>query len=408
MAIINIEYNDKLQVVSKFGEKINQYSKNTDTISVKFDYNFKSSVPAVYLYAERNDRENNNLATTQLFYNSETNAFEYTLGSNDGDANTSWYTAIPGPIKLAFRIVDNEAVITTDVYKLWINASNMPGNEEVTLNADQFNNIVNYYQSIADLKLNISDEKVYYLKDSNHHDIYRFAYACQLKKDEIKKARIYFGLIGADPAIGLVNSDDDVTILTSTGKVVKVDREGRESTIQIPILKANLLDVLDTLKAANGEVDDLTITSTLDCSDATLFVGTPQQNTHAVNKRYVDEATDILHDRVNGIEAAQNLLDIVGTKAELNSWQTKNPDANLHKNDKIKVLEDESMSGAGTYYKWTDEDTGVLHWKYIGKDGNYYTQTEVDNKINGLKADILALNNLVQTLIANNVSYKEE
>ena len=403
MAIINIEYNDKLQVVSKFGEKINQYSKNTDTISVKFDYNFKSSVPAVYLYAERNDKENNNLASTQLFYNSETEAFEYTLGSNDGDPNTSWYTAIPGPIKLSFRIVDNEAVIPTDVYKLWINASNMPGNEEVTLNADQFNMIVNYYQSIADLKLNISDEKVYYFKDNNFTDIYGFAIACQLKKQDIKKTRIYFANIGIDPAIGLVDSDDDVTILTSTGKVVKIDREGRESTIQIPNIKATLLEVFDTLKAANGEIDDLTITSTLDCTNATVFVANPTQNTHPTTKRYVDEKTDILHERVDGIEAAQNLLDIVANKAKLNSWITDNEGSRLQVNDKIKVLEDETMSGAGTYYKWNGSS-----WVYIGKDGNYYTQTEVQEIKNNLQAQIDSLKALVNTLIASNVSYKEE
>lgn len=403
MAIINIEYNDKLQVVSKFGEKINQYSKNTDTISVKFDYNFKSSVPAVYLYAERNDKENNNLASTQLFYNSETKAFEYTLGSNDGDANTSWYTAIPGPIKLAFRIVDNEAVITTDVYKLWINASNMPGNEEVTLNADQFNNIVNYYQSIADLKLSISDEKVYYFKDSNFNNENEFAFACSVYKATYNLTRIYLGLISSEPAIGLVDNDDATTILTSTGRIVRIDREGIIVAIKSPKLESTNLKVHDTFEAANGGIDDLTITSTLDCSNATVFVANPTQNTHPTTKRYVDEKTDILHERVDGIEAAQNLLDIVADKAKLNSWQTDNEGSRLQVNDKIKVLEDETMSGAGTYYKWNGSS-----WVYIGKDGNYYTQTEVQEIKNNLQSQIDSLKTLVNTLIASNVSYKEE
>lgn len=402
MAIINIEYNDKLQVVSKFGEKINQYSKNTDTISVKFDYNFKSSVPAVYLYAERNDRENNNLASTQLFYNSETNAFEYTLGSNDGDPNTSWYTAIPGPIKLAFRIVDNEAVITTDVYKLWINASNMPGNEEVTLNADQFNNIVNYYQSIADLKLNISDEKVKLLEltFNTEND---FALEVLKETEEIGAPRIYLANIATSAAdkrnvVGIcqkASGGNYVLILEGNGSI-KVSNGLTLSPVKFSYLQADLFSL------TNGTATNLTILQTLNATNAsvTLPNAEPLNANHAVPKFYVDDIKTELQEKIDGIEAAQNLLDIVKDYQELDEYEDKHL---LQVNDKIKVLQDENYGNAGTYYKWNG-----TAWVYIGKDGIYYTQTEVDTIKNNLQAQIDSLKTLINTLTSSNVSYKEE
>ena len=75
----------------------------------------------------------------------------------------------------------------------------------------------------------------------------------------------------------------------------------------------------------------------------------------------------------------------------------------MQANDKIKVLEDETRGNAGTYYKWNGST-----WEYIGKDGNYYTQAEVDNIKNELLSEIQSLTQLVNTLMASNVSYKED
>ena len=275
--------------------------------------------------------------------------------------------------------------------------------QEVDITQEQIDFLLEGMQERLKLKLNISDEKVYYFKNVPFPNNEAFVDSCREHKSKNKTTNIYLGLILSEPAIGLVDNDGATTILTSTGKIVRIDRENEEANIKISKLESTDLKVHDTIEAANGRINSLTITYTLDCSNATLFVSTPSANTHAVNKRYVDEATDILHDRVDGIEAAQNLLDIVANKAKLNSWITDNEGSRLQVNDKIKVLEDETMSGAGTYYKWNGSS-----WVYIGKDGNYYTQTEVQEIKNNLQAQIDSLKALVNTLIASNVSYKEE
>lgn len=106
-----------------------------------------------------------------------------------------------------------------------------------------------------------------------------------------------------------------------------------------------------------------------------------------------------VYEAIMSIEAAQNLLDIVSSKQDLDTY-----DKTLLKvNDKIKVLVDETRNDAGTYYKWNGNS-----WNYIGKDGNYFTQAEVLEIKNNLQSEIKSLQNLVKTLTLSSVSYKEE
>lgn len=89
-----------------------------------------------------------------------------------------------------------------------------------------------------------------------------------------------------------------------------------------------------------------------------------------------------LKDEVAGIEAGQNLADIVADLTALNSLDV----TNLKNNDKVQVLVDSNHDDASTVYNLTK--SGSSHtWTYIGKYGsNAYTKTEVDNKL-ALKAN---------------------
>ena len=86
-----------------------------------------------------------------------------------------------------------------------------------------------------------------------------------------------------------------------------------------------------------------------------------------------------LKDDVAGIEAGQNLADIVADLTALNSLDV----TNLKNNDKVQVLVDSNHDDASTVYNLTK--SGSSHtWTYIGKYGsNAYTKTEVDNKLDG-------------------------
>lgn len=78
-----------------------------------------------------------------------------------------------------------------------------------------------------------------------------------------------------------------------------------------------------------------------------------------------------LQEQIDAIVASSDVVDIVGTYAALQAYDT----TKLHDNDIIKVLTDETRDGATTYYRW-DADTST--WSYIGAEGPFYTKAESD------------------------------
>ena len=74
---------------------------------------------------------------------------------------------------------------------------------------------------------------------------------------------------------------------------------------------------------------------------------------------------------IEAIEAASDVVDIVGTKSELESYDT----SKLSGNDIIKVLQDETHDDATTYYRWNEASNTFT---YIGAEGPYYTSSETD------------------------------
>lgn len=72
---------------------------------------------------------------------------------------------------------------------------------------------------------------------------------------------------------------------------------------------------------------------------------------------------------IEAIEASSDVVDIVGTKAELDAYDT----STLKDNDIVKVLQDETRNDAITYYRWNG--TAFI---YVGAEGPYYTASETD------------------------------
>lgn len=83
------------------------------------------------------------------------------------------------------------------------------------------------------------------------------------------------------------------------------------------------------------------------------------------------EADNNLQKEIETIEAASDVVDVVGTHAELEAYDT----SKLGDNDIIKVLKDETHSDATTYYRWNKTSS---QFGFVGEEGPYYTQTQVD------------------------------
>ena len=93
------------------------------------------------------------------------------------------------------------------------------------------------------------------------------------------------------------------------------------------------------------------------------------------DKSYVNTADNGLQSQIDALVVASDVFDIVGTYAELQDYDI----STVPVNDIIKVLVDETHSGAATYYRCV-ETGGVKSWSYIGSEGAYYTKSEADNR----------------------------
>jgi len=81
-----------------------------------------------------------------------------------------------------------------------------------------------------------------------------------------------------------------------------------------------------------------------------------------------------LQGQIDAITAKKDVIDVVGTYAELEAY----PTAGLEDGDVIKVLTDSTHSDAATYYRWA---TATSAWAYIGSEGASYTKAETDAKV---------------------------
>ena len=92
----------------------------------------------------------------------------------------------------------------------------------------------------------------------------------------------------------------------------------------------------------------------------------------AANKGYVDTKNADLQDKINKIAARSDVDDVVGTKAELDSYDT----SKLTDGDVVKVLTDETSNNITTYYRWTNSS-----WTFVGQADHYVRTLNDGNKV---------------------------
>ena len=113
-------------------------------------------------------------------------------------------------------------------------------------------------------------------------------------------------------------------------KITKITLDKVQYDIDLPSDASPVIDSLEvTRKLTVPELDD------------------SKADNEAANKGYVDAKDTYLQEQINTIEARSDVVDVVGTKAELLAYDT----SNLSEDDVIKVLADESLNNAITYYR---------------------------------------------------------
>lgn len=143
---------------------------------------------------------------------------------------------------------------------------------------------------------------------------------------------------------------------------------------------ASASDLQDLQTTVAGKQDKLSIAqmnavnSGIDSTKVAQIATNAQGITNEANAR---QSADInLQSQIDGLAASSDVTDIVGTKAQLNDYDT----SKLKDNDIVKVLQDESQSGETTYYRWS---TITQTFTLIGEEGPYYTKSEADVLLNG-------------------------
>lgn len=76
-------------------------------------------------------------------------------------------------------------------------------------------------------------------------------------------------------------------------------------------------------------------------------------------------------DKIEEIELSSDVVDVVGTYAELQEYDT----SKLTDRDIVKVLQDETRDNAISYYRW---NKALNQFQFLGKEGPFYTSAETD------------------------------
>lgn len=122
-------------------------------------------------------------------------------------------------------------------------------------------------------------------------------------------------------------------------------------------------------------VNSLTSTSTADALAA---------NQGKVLDETIATVQNRLQTQIDAITSQSDVVDVVGTKAELNSYSKL-----IYAEDIVKVLADESYDNAITYYR-AGANSPTYNWTYIGSQGPFYTKSETDNLLSGKQTSITA------------------
>lgn len=233
----------------------------------------------------------------------------------------------------------------------------------------------------------------------------------RLKKPQIPELdTLYtFDELGGRPKYGGVEmtSETDIPsfqeIMDETHSAVIAEATARDDADEELQSQINTLDTELAAEVAARKASESDLSDALDQEIADRTAGDDALNSRAdtIQGNLTAEGNarnlaDIdLQSQIDVIVASSDVKDIVGTKAELDDYDT----STLGDQDIIKVLADETVGGATTYYRW---GAASSQFTLIGSEGPYYTKSETD-AIAAQKQDVLTAGNGI-SLQNNNIA----
>lgn len=172
--------------------------------------------------------------------------------------------------------------------------------------------------------------------------------------------------------LGIATSDD-LESLESTVSTLSSTVSGHTTSISTNTsnIAQNTSDIASNTTAIQTNASNISANTTAISNNTSAITSLQTGLTTETTNR---ENADIdLQSQIDALTSKSDVVDIVGTYAQLQAYDT----STLGNNDIVKVLEDSTHDNAMSYYRWsTTSDT----WSYIGSEGAYYTKSESDSR----------------------------
>ena len=183
------------------------------------------------------------------------------------------------------------------------------------------------------------------------------------------------------------NADSELKTRVSTIESSYIKKDGSVSMTGNLNLNSNKITNLKDPESDTDAVNKQFLNTSITTAQSSLE---SKINTEISNRQTEDSN---LQSQIDAITSGSDVVDVVATNADLNSYDK----SKLTDKDIIKVLKDESQSDKTTYYRF---DKSTSSFTLIGGVGPYYTQSEVDTKINQKQNTITSENKLAANLIS--------
>ena len=275
-----------------------QSDMNTHDIDVIFDIGFDNTNYTAYIQFLRQGETKPSpkivMTPKVITYNNEIyKGYSFKV-------QTDWYTAIAGTLKATIEVKEyNENGLQSNkAYGI----VNIPIEEAVDDNPQVVSTITNEeYLALINLvnsKLNVVDEKVHLIEDTTMTNYNQFVAYCYSHSTTYTRSKIYLGVVSNEPTIGLIDTNDDVTIISSTGVITKINRDGIETNIKLnkviigDLKIENSFEHSGDFKVENAKfTKNVSFEGNVDSTKANFYVKNLQANdseTKVANKGYVD------------------------------------------------------------------------------------------------------------------------
>ena len=183
------------------------------------------------------------------------------------------------------------------------------------------------------------------------------------------------------------NADSELKTKVSTIESFYIKKDGSVSMTGNLNLNSNKITNLKDPESDTDAVNKQFLNTSITTAQSSLET---KINTEISNRQTEDSK---LQSQIDAITSSSDVVDVVATKTDLNNYDK----SKLTDKDIIKVLKDESQSDKTTYYRF---DKSTSSFTLIGGVGPYYTQSEVDTKINQKQNTITSENKLAANLIS--------